>query len=100
MNCCATLKQWIEDTDQSAFWKDQDALHFVSSNGKRIRVAAWPLPAPLHLSGLLFRWPQLAASRNLPTGDADVILKMVNLDASPGHTAPYRNTRASVPEER
>ncbi len=59
MNCCSTLKQWIADTDQSPYWTEQKSLHFVSSSGKRIRVAAWPLPAPLHLAGLLFRWPQL-----------------------------------------
>ena len=68
MNCCTTLKQWIEDTDQSPFWTEQDSLHFASSGGKRIRVTAWPLPAPLHLSGLLFRWPQLRLSDRIRVG--------------------------------
>ncbi len=68
MNCCSTLKQWIEDTDQSPFWSQQDSLHFASSGGKRIRVAAWPLPAPYHLAGLLFRWPQLRLSERIRVG--------------------------------
>ncbi len=68
MNCCSTLKQWIQDTDQSSFWTEQDSLHFASSGGKRTRVAAWPLPAPLHLSGLLFGWPQLRLSDRIRIG--------------------------------
>ncbi len=68
MNCCSTLKQWIEDTDQSPFWTQQDSLHFASSGGKRVRVAAWPLPAPYHLAGLLLRWPQLRLSDRFRVG--------------------------------
>ena len=68
MNCCSALKQWIEDTDQTPFWTQQDSLHFAASGGKRIRVAAWPLPAPYHLAGLLFRWPQLQLSDRLRVG--------------------------------
>jgi len=68
MNCCSTLKQWIEDTDQSPNWTQQDSLHFASTRGKRIRVAAWPLPAPYHLAGLLFRWPQLRLSDRIRVG--------------------------------
>jgi len=65
MKCCTRLQQWIDDTDQSPFWTEQDALHFVSSTGKKIRVSAWPIPAPLHLCGLLFRWPQLNVADRL-----------------------------------
>ena len=100
MNCCATLKQWIEDTDQSAFWKDQDALHFVSSNGKRIRVAAWPLPAPLHLSGLLFRWPQLALSDRIRVGIALLRLKRLQRDKTMSSQLAIDWLRANGQNER
>lgn len=70
MNCCSALKQWIDDTDQSPYWIEQDSLHFVSSQGKKIRVAAWLLPAPFHLAGILFRWPQLSVADRFRVGIA------------------------------
>ena len=100
MNCCATLKQWIEDTDQSPFWKEQDALHFVSSNGKRIRVAAWPLPAPLHLSGLLFRWPQLNWSDRIRVGTALLRLKRLRRDKTLSSQLAIDWLRANGQNER
>ncbi len=77
MNCCSTLKQWIEDTDQSPFWIEQDSLHFVSAQGKKIRVAAWPFPAPFHLAGLLFRWPQIGFADRFRIGIA--LLRLLRL---------------------
>jgi squalene-associated FAD-dependent desaturase len=59
MVCCTTLRQWITDTHQDLFWQEQDSLHFISNRGKRIPIRAWPIPAPYHLSGLLWRWPGL-----------------------------------------
>ena len=80
MNCCSTLKQWIEDTDQSPYWTEQDALHFVSSQGKRIRVTAWPLPVPMHLLGLLWRWPQLELLDRIRIGVSLLRLKALRRD--------------------
>ncbi len=80
MNCCSALKQWIKDTDQEPYWTEQDSLYFVSANGKRIRVSAWPLPAPFHLSGLLFRWPQLGILDRLRVGVGLLNLKRLKRD--------------------
>jgi len=82
MKCCSTLKQWIADTDQAPFWTEQDSLYFVSAKGKRIRVSAWPLPAPFHLSGLLFRWPQLGFSDRIHVGMGLLKLKSLKRDES------------------
>jgi squalene-associated FAD-dependent desaturase len=84
MNCCKTLKEWIQDTSQGPFWTEQDSLHFVSPGGSRIRVIAWPLPAPLHLSGLLFRWPQLGISDRVRIGIALLRLKRLKRDSTMG----------------
>ncbi len=59
MKCCTQLRRWIAKTDQQDSWKTQEELHFVSRTGVPITVRAWPLPAPLHLSGLLLAWPDL-----------------------------------------
>ncbi|MCY2984978.1 MAG: hydroxysqualene dehydroxylase HpnE [Planctomycetota bacterium] len=82
MNCCSTLKQWIKDTDQEPFWTEQDSLYFVGANGERIRVSAWPLPAPFHLSGLLFRWPQLGILDRLRVGVGLLKLKRLKRDGA------------------
>lgn len=78
MNCCSTLKRWIEDTHQTPNWIEQDTLHFVSAQGKKVRVAAWPLPAPFHLAGLLFRWPQLRLTDRFRVGIA--LLRLMRLN--------------------
>ncbi len=82
MNCCSALKQWIDDTDQTPYWIEQDSLHFVSSAGKKIRVAAWPLPAPFHLAGLLLRWPQLGVVDRFRVGLALQRLRRLKRDPS------------------
>jgi len=60
MKCCSELTRWIKDVGQEDQWQEQSTLHFRSRNGKPFRAAAWPLPAPLHLSGLLLNWPDLS----------------------------------------
>ena len=49
-----------ENAGQQDDWERQSVLWFRSRNGKPFRVSAWPLPAPLHLSGLLWKWPDLS----------------------------------------
>ena len=60
MRCCKELVRWINDVGQENHWQEQSTLWFRSRNGKPFRAAAWPLPAPLHLSGLLLQWPDLS----------------------------------------
>jgi squalene-associated FAD-dependent desaturase len=60
MQCCTELKRWITWTGAEDSWRTLDTLHFVSKHGKSLSVRAWPFPAPLHLSGLIVRWPDLS----------------------------------------
>ena len=60
MRCCGELIRFIEDTGQREQWHEQSTLWFRSRAGKPFQAAAWPLPAPFHLSGLLLKWPDLS----------------------------------------
>lgn len=60
MKCCSELSRWIVDFGQAEHWQEQSTLCFRSRNGKPFQAAAWPLPAPLHLTGLLLKWPDLS----------------------------------------
>ncbi|MFN6128281.1 MAG: hydroxysqualene dehydroxylase HpnE [Planctomycetota bacterium] len=60
MQCCSELQRWIARTGSTSAWRIFDTLHFVSKTGRRLDVRAWPLPAPLHLSGLILGWPDLS----------------------------------------
>ena len=60
MRCCGELIRFIEDTGQRDQWHEQSTLWFRSRAGKPFQAAAWPLPAPFHLSGLLLKWPDLS----------------------------------------
>jgi squalene-associated FAD-dependent desaturase len=60
MRCCGELIRFIEDTGQRDQWNEQSTLWFRSRAGKPFQAAAWPLPAPFHLSGLLLKWPDLS----------------------------------------
>ncbi|MEQ1824920.1 MAG: hydroxysqualene dehydroxylase HpnE [Pirellula sp.] len=86
MRCCDALKQWISDTDQQPFWTEQSALHFVSVNGKKVRVSAWPLPAPLHLMGLLMRWPDLNWSDRIRISQGLYRLLQLKMDSTNNQT--------------
>ena len=100
MNCCSNLKQWIEDTDQSPYWTEQDSLHFVSSSGKRIHVVAWPLPAPFHLSGLLFRWPQLQLLDRVRVGRGLLQLNRLKRNQGMSHSLAIDWLRANGQSEK
>ena len=100
MNCCTTLKGWIQDTNQGPFWTEQDSLHFVSPGGRRIRVVAWPLPAPLHLSGLLFRWPHLSLSDRFRIGIALLRLNRLKRDSTMGSVLTIDWLRANGQSDR
>lgn len=61
MGCCTNLKQLIKLLNQKASRQEYHALNFYGSDGKYQQLAAlrW-LPAPLHLSMWLLRWPSLS----------------------------------------
>ncbi len=61
MGCCTNLRQFIDWLGQTDQWLEYDELHFLSSSGRyqRLRSLPW-LPAPLHISHWLLRWPNLS----------------------------------------
>lgn len=62
MGCCTNLKQLIKWLNQEESWQEYDALNFYGSDGQFQRLAAIKgLPAPLHLSKWLLRWPNLSS---------------------------------------
>lgn len=66
MGCCRnllTLIDWLGQNDQ---WHTHRQLHFFGPDGEYQRLSAWPIvPAPLHLTGWLFKWPHLKLSDRL-----------------------------------
>ncbi len=59
MQCCTNLTYLIEQLGLSDDWRKVDTLHFFDSRGQHVPLRGLPLPAPLHLAGLLLRWPGL-----------------------------------------
>ncbi len=60
MGCCKNLKQLIDGLGHREYWDVHRQLHFYGPEGSYQRLAALPLvPAPLHISGWLWRWPGL-----------------------------------------
>ncbi|MCA9183246.1 MAG: hydroxysqualene dehydroxylase HpnE [Planctomycetales bacterium] len=61
MGCCTNLKQLIGWLDQEDDWQTHRQLHFFGPTGVYQELKACPLlPAPLHLSGWLLKWPGLS----------------------------------------
>jgi len=50
---------FLQTLEIDSEWERQGVLHFYSSDGTHLPVKASFLPAPLHLSGLLSRWPDI-----------------------------------------
>ncbi len=62
MGCCTNLKQLISWLGQEPQWTEYSDLHFYGADGGYQRLSALPwLPAPLHLAGWLWRWPNLGS---------------------------------------
>lgn len=60
MNCCSALKQLIKWLDQQQLWRVERDLYFYGPGPQRQQLTALPyLPAPLHLSSWLWKWPGL-----------------------------------------
>lgn len=83
MRCCNHLVRWLEDTDQRPFWSEQETLHFISNRGKKIRIGAWPLPAPLHLFPMIWKWPDLTWMDRIRLASA--LRELLTLDVQGGN---------------
>jgi squalene-associated FAD-dependent desaturase len=59
MACCTNLIKLLQLTNLDHLWSRDATLHFYSFTGQHIPVQKNGLPAPFHLSGLLYRWPDL-----------------------------------------
>ncbi len=59
MACCTNFVKFLQLLGIEEEWDKQETLHFFSKKGVHLPLQAAPLPAPLHLSGLLMRWPDL-----------------------------------------
>ncbi len=77
MLCCTNLLHLIDLLQQRAHWSIEESLHFYDANGRHLPLKSWPLPAPLHLSGLLLKWPGLSVFERLNVGGA--VLKLMRL---------------------
>lgn len=81
MGCCTNLQQLIDWLDQRRYWTLHRELHFFGVRGEHRRLAALPgLPAPLHLTHWLLRWPELGIADRLQI--ARVMLAIYRLDRS------------------
>lgn len=81
MGCCRnllTLIDWLGQNDQ---WHTHRQLHFFGPTGKYQRLSAWPIvPAPLHLTGWLFKWPHLKISDRLSIACGLMAISKLTLD--------------------
>jgi squalene-associated FAD-dependent desaturase len=68
MQCCVEFRRLLVELDQLDSWQVERTLHFFSQSGKHLPVRALPLPAPLHLAGLLLGWPDLSWKQRLQVG--------------------------------
>lgn len=60
MGCCHGLQKLIRMLDQENQWQRQEVLHFYSEQGYQALRSLPLLPAPLHLTSWLLRWPKLS----------------------------------------
>jgi squalene-associated FAD-dependent desaturase len=59
MECCHHLRWLIERLGQRSKWRVEDRLWFFAQPNQPVSLKAAPLPPPLHLAGMLWRWPGL-----------------------------------------
>jgi squalene-associated FAD-dependent desaturase len=83
MKCCTELRRWIHETRQTESWTEQKSLHFVAHDGTKIAIHGWPLPAPLHLASLLWKWPDLRWSDRFRVGRS--LWKLYRMKPLPEH---------------
>jgi squalene-associated FAD-dependent desaturase len=83
MACCTNLVKFLELMSIAGEWERQETLHFFSQHGTHMPLRAALLPAPLHLSGLLLRWPDLAWSDRIRIAWA--LFRLMRLKPSAEH---------------
>ncbi len=70
MACCTHLVHFLEQTNATSLWDKQASLHFFSKSGDHFQIRASSLPAPFHLSSLVWKWPDLSLSERISTSYA------------------------------
>ncbi len=80
MHCCANLRWLIDRLEQPEQWEVQRDLHFYTANGEYLQARGWPCPAPFHLAGLLWKWPDLKFSDRIAVGLAMLALRKLPMD--------------------
>ncbi len=83
MACCTNFVKFIELLKIDDAWERQKTLHFYSQQGKHLALRAASLPAPLHLSGLLLRWPELGWNDRIQIGMG--LFRLMRLKPSKDH---------------
>ncbi len=81
MGCCNNLKELIALLGQEHEWHAHRQLHFFGPQGDYQLLNAWPLlPAPLHLTGWLLKWPQLTIRDRLSVARGLLAIRKLPLD--------------------
>jgi len=83
MGCCTNLKQLIQWLGQEHDWQAHRQLHLFGPSGVYQQLQAWPLlPAPLHLSGWLLKWPGLNLRDRVSVARGLLAIDKLQLDAA------------------
>ena len=81
MGCCQNLRTLIDWLGQNDQWHTHRQLHFFGPTGEYQRLSAWPfVPAPLHLTGWLIKWPHLRLADRLSIARGLMALSRLSLD--------------------
>lgn len=82
MGCCTNLKQLIDWLGQRDEWETHRKLHFYGPDGHYQRLASLPLlPAPLHLSNWLLRWPGLSFADRVAVARGMLAIRKLKIGA-------------------
>ncbi len=81
MACCTNLIKLLQMTDLDKLWHREETLHFYSSTGQYTPVQRNGLPAPFHLSSLIYRWPDLTMADRARIGYGLWRLMLIKLDS-------------------
>ncbi len=83
MGCCGNLKKLIQLLGQQDAWQTHRDLHFFGPTGEYQLLRSLPLlPAPLHLSGWLVRWPGLNLSDRISIARGMLAIGRIKLERS------------------
>jgi squalene-associated FAD-dependent desaturase len=80
MACCTNLVYLIDRLGINHQFRTEKTLHFFNADGRHLPIKAWPLPAPLHLSGMLLKWPDLSLADRISIAKTMLSLMRVEDD--------------------